>query len=131
MFGQEPRLPVDFFLGCVQDPVPGQVQDWVAEHQARLQVAFEGARERMLAAAGRRKEWHDQQVRESPLPVGELVYLKAHSVRGRQKIQDLWPDGLSGCEGPCRRRSGLHCCSCEQPTQGPEYAGHDEGLSPA
>ncbi|KAI3376863.1 hypothetical protein L3Q82_000112 [Scortum barcoo] len=43
MFGQEPRLPVDFLLGRVQDPTPGMVQDWVVEHQARLQVAFEGA----------------------------------------------------------------------------------------
>ena len=55
LFGQEPRLPVDFLLGCVQDPIPGQVQDWVAEHQARLKVDFEGSRKRMLAAAGRRK----------------------------------------------------------------------------
>ncbi|KAI3358861.1 hypothetical protein L3Q82_015251 [Scortum barcoo] len=58
MFGQEPRLPIDFLLGRVLDPVPGQVQDWVIEHQARLNVAFEGARERLLAAAGRRKEQH-------------------------------------------------------------------------
>lgn len=56
MFGQEPRLPVDFLLGRVQDPVPGEVQDWVPEHHARLRVAFEGARERLSAAAGRRKE---------------------------------------------------------------------------
>ena len=90
MFGQEPRLPIDFLLGRVQDPVPGQVQDWVAEHQARLRVAFDGARERVLAAAGRRKERHDQRVREAPLVVGQLVYLRDHSIRGRQKIQDLW-----------------------------------------
>lgn len=32
MFGQEPRLPVDFLLGRVQEPVPGEVQDWVVEH---------------------------------------------------------------------------------------------------
>ncbi|KAI3366993.1 hypothetical protein L3Q82_009626 [Scortum barcoo] len=61
MFGQEPRLPVDFLLGRVQDPTPGMVQDWVVEHQARLQVAFEGAHERLRVAAGRRKERHDQQ----------------------------------------------------------------------
>ena len=56
MFGQEPRLTVDFLLGRVQDPVPGKVQDWVVEHQARLRVAFEGTRERLLAAASKRKE---------------------------------------------------------------------------
>lgn len=90
MFGQEPRLPVDFLLGRVQDPVPGGVQDWVVEHQARLRVAFEGARERLLAAASKRKERHDQRVRDLPFTVGQLVYLRDHGVRGRHKIQDLW-----------------------------------------
>jgi len=88
--GQEPRLPVDFLLGRIQDPVPGRVQEWVAEHQARLRFTFDGAREKMLAAAGRRKERHDQRVIEAPLPVGQLVYLRDHNVRGRHKIQDLW-----------------------------------------
>ncbi|KAI3359981.1 hypothetical protein L3Q82_014313, partial [Scortum barcoo] len=74
MFGQKPRLPVDFLLGRVQDPTPGLV------HQARLQVAFEGAHERLRVAAGRRKERHDQQVRDAPLPVGQLVYLRDHGV---------------------------------------------------
>ncbi|XP_053285372.1 uncharacterized protein LOC128446371 [Pleuronectes platessa] len=90
MFGQEPRLPVDFLLGRVQDPVPGGVQDWVVEHQARLRVAFEGARERLLAATSKRKSRHDQRVRDLPFTVGQLVYLRDHSVRGRHKIQDLW-----------------------------------------
>ena len=90
MFGQEPRLPADFLLGRVPDPVPGEVQDWVAEHQAKLRAAFEGARGRLLAAAGRRKERHDQQVRDAPLSVGQRVYVRDHSGRGRQKIQDLW-----------------------------------------
>lgn len=41
MFGREPRLPVDFLLGRVRDSEPGEVQDWMTEHQARLKVAFE------------------------------------------------------------------------------------------
>ena len=52
MFGQEPRLPLDFLLGRVESPVNGSVHEWVQEHQARLQVAFEGARERLQQAAG-------------------------------------------------------------------------------
>lgn len=90
MFGQEPRLPVDFLLGRVQDPVPGTVQDWMAEHQAQLKLAFEGARERLAISAQRRKDRHDQGVREAPLQVGQLVYLRDHAARGRHKIQDLW-----------------------------------------
>uniref|UniRef100_A0A3B1IT31 Gypsy retrotransposon integrase-like protein 1 n=1 Tax=Astyanax mexicanus TaxID=7994 RepID=A0A3B1IT31_ASTMX len=90
MFGQEPRLPIDFLLGRVQDPIPGEIQDWVVEHQARLKLAFEGARERLLIAAGRRKERHDQHVRELPLQEGQLVYLRDNTVRGRHKIHDVW-----------------------------------------
>lgn len=33
---------------------------------------------------------HDQLVRDAPLPVGQLVYLRDRSARGRHKIQDLW-----------------------------------------
>ena len=90
MFGREPQLPIDFLLGRVKDPVPGEVQDWIIEHQSRLEIAFEGAKERLLAAAGRRKERHDQKVREVPLQVGQLVYVRDHGVRGRHKIQDIW-----------------------------------------
>ncbi|KAL2099270.1 hypothetical protein ACEWY4_005750 [Coilia grayii] len=94
MFGQEARLPIDFLLGRVEDPIPGKVQDWVVEHQAWLMVAYEGARERLQTAASRRKEKHDQQVRDLPLPVGQLVYIRVLGVRGRQKIQDVWSSVL-------------------------------------
>ncbi|KAI4897396.1 hypothetical protein NFI96_007157 [Prochilodus magdalenae] len=73
MFGRDARLPVDFLLGRVSEPLFGDVHDWVSEHQARLKVAFDGAQERLLQAASRRKERHDQKVREAPLqaPTGE------------------------------------------------------------
>ncbi len=90
MFGQEPRLPVDFLLGRVEKPLAGSVHRWDLEHQDRLQVAFEGAHERLGAAADRRKVRHDLQVRGAPLKEGQLVYLRDHSVRGRHKIHDLW-----------------------------------------
>ncbi|XP_056314361.1 retrovirus-related Pol polyprotein from transposon 412 [Danio aesculapii] len=90
MFGQEPRLPIDFLLGRVREPLAGSVHGWIVEQQDRLQVAFEGARERLGAAADRRKARHDLQVREAPLKEGQLVYLRDHGVRGRCKIQDLW-----------------------------------------
>lgn len=90
MFGQEPRLPVDFLLGRHQEPLAGSVNRWILEQQDLLQVAFEGACERLGAAADRQKARHDLQVREAPLKEGQLVYLRDHSVRGRCKIQDLW-----------------------------------------
>lgn len=81
---------MDFLLGRVQEPVAGGVHHWVEEHQARLQVAFEGARERLQAAAQYRKARHDQRVREKPLIEGQLIYLRDHAFLGRHKIQDLW-----------------------------------------
>ena len=90
MFGQEPRLPIDFLLARVQDPVNGDVHEWIQEHQARLQIAFDGARERLKTAAERRKKGHDQHLRGEPLKEGQSVFLRDLSARGRHKMQDLW-----------------------------------------
>uniref|UniRef100_A0A667ZAE4 Gypsy retrotransposon integrase-like protein 1 n=1 Tax=Myripristis murdjan TaxID=586833 RepID=A0A667ZAE4_9TELE len=90
MFGQEPRLPVDFLLGRVESPAGGSVHEWVQEHQARLQVAFEGARGRLQQAADRRRRTHDQHVRDLPLSEGQLVFLRDFSARGPHKTRDRW-----------------------------------------
>lgn len=90
MFGQEPRLPIDFLLGRVPDPVSGEVHEWIQEHQARLQMAFNGAQERLKTAAARRKKAHDQHIRGEPLKQGQLVLLRDFSARRRHKLQDLW-----------------------------------------
>lgn len=90
MFGQEPRLPLDFLLGRVESPVGGSIHEWVQEHQARLQVACDGARDRLKHAADRRKRVHDQHVRDLPLQEGQLVYLRDFSARGPQKTRDRW-----------------------------------------
>ncbi|XP_028298451.1 uncharacterized protein LOC114460741 [Gouania willdenowi] len=89
-FGQEPYLPIDFLLGRVPEASEGRVEDWVQEHRKRLQVAFEGAQQRLKAAAARRKERHDAGVKSSDLQEKQFVYLQDHSRRGRSKIQDVW-----------------------------------------
>ena len=90
LFGQDPRLPVDFLLGRVHEPASGTVSDWILEHQTRLRLAFEGAQERLATAAARRQEHHNRRVKIAPLQEGQLVYVRDHGIRGRQKIQDLW-----------------------------------------
>ncbi len=90
MFGQEPRVPVDFLLGGVQEAVADNVHNWILEHQTRLQVAFESAREWLKVVAERRKTHYDQNVQCTPLEEGQLVYLRECGIRGRHKIQDLW-----------------------------------------
>lgn len=94
MFGQDPLLPVDFLLGRAPVPEAGSTHDWIVEHQTRLQLAFEGAAERLRAAASRRKAHHDQKVKDSPLQDGQLVYLRDVGVRGRHKIHDVWSSVL-------------------------------------
>lgn len=70
------RLPLEFLLGQVQDPEPGDVQDWIIEHPIRLKATFENAHKKLLVAANRHKECHDQHVQDLPLQVGQLVYLR-------------------------------------------------------
>lgn len=74
----------------MQDPVGDEVHEWLYEHQTRLRLAFEGARERLKVAAERRKDNYDRRVRNDPLEIGQLVWLRDHSAKGRHKIQDLW-----------------------------------------
>uniref|UniRef100_A0A3B5RCP4 Integrase catalytic domain-containing protein n=1 Tax=Xiphophorus maculatus TaxID=8083 RepID=A0A3B5RCP4_XIPMA len=90
MFGQEPRLPLDFLLGRVESPVGGSIHEWVQEHQARLQVAFDGAREHLKHAADRRRQAHDTQVKHLPLKEGQLVFLRDFTARGPHKTRDRW-----------------------------------------
>ncbi|XP_035989238.1 uncharacterized protein LOC118561320 [Fundulus heteroclitus] len=90
MFGQEPRLPLDFLLGRVESPVGGSVHEWVQEHHARLQVAFDGAREHLKHAADRRRQTHDTQVKHRPLKEGQLVFLRDFTARGPYKTRDRW-----------------------------------------
>lgn len=90
MFGQEPQLPVDFLLGRIPGPQSGSVSQWVQEHQRRLEVVFGSVRDRLKQAAEQRKARHDSKAQCEPLGVGQLVYLRDHSARGRNKIQDAW-----------------------------------------
>lgn len=82
MFGQEPRLPVDFLLSRVDSPVGGSVHDWVQEHQAWLKVVFDCSRTRLTQAADQRRRIHDQRVKELPLSECQVVFLHDFSARG-------------------------------------------------
>uniref|UniRef100_A0A8C2FIK4 Gypsy retrotransposon integrase-like protein 1 n=1 Tax=Cyprinus carpio TaxID=7962 RepID=A0A8C2FIK4_CYPCA len=94
MFGQTPRLPVDFLLAGVEDPGGGSVEDWVARHQKGLRVTYGRVKARLEAAAEHRKNLYDQTVRGQPLIEGQLVHLRECGVRGRNKIQNHWSTAL-------------------------------------
>ncbi|KAI2643897.1 Retrovirus-related Pol polyprotein from transposon 17.6 [Labeo rohita] len=89
LFGQEPKFPFDFLLGRVQEPSAGSVHRFWSR-RISCELRFEGACERLDAAANRRKARHDLPVREAALKDGQLAYLHDYSMRGRCKIQDLW-----------------------------------------
>ncbi len=82
MFGPEPRLPIDFLLGRIQQSSGGGVHEWITEHQARMQVAFEGAQERLKAVAEHRKNQHDQHVYDQ--------VVRAPKDRGLCLLLNLW-----------------------------------------
>lgn len=88
LFGQPPRLPVDFLLSRSQ---PTPTTDWIREHQARLHDMHQLAAKRLSQAAAVRKALHEAN-RKGPtekLRVGDVVLLRDHPL-GRNKIQDAW-----------------------------------------
>ena len=91
---QEPQLPIDSLLGRVEEPAPGRVDDWMEEHQRRLQIAYEGARDKLKGTADRRKGRHDQKAGDQGFKEEQLVYRRDHGVRGKNKIQDQWSPTL-------------------------------------
>ncbi|KAG5267031.1 hypothetical protein AALO_G00239040 [Alosa alosa] len=70
--------------------ISGSVDDWLQEHQQRLQTAFDGAKERLREAARIRKERNDQHLTSEDLQEGDLMYLQNKAFQGRAKIQDTW-----------------------------------------
>lgn len=91
MFGREPRLPVDFLLGAELDETEeGQEEDWVQRHQELLEEAYSHVRQRLDARRQHRDQKQEAQVRDPSLSEGDLVYVRNHGVKGRNKIQDVW-----------------------------------------
>lgn len=90
MYGREPRLPLDLFLGEKDQEwravMPTQ---WLAEHLERLRVAHDKAGERLKSQAAKRKERQDKGRTTPDLKTGDLVITRQH-IRGRNKIQDFW-----------------------------------------
>lgn len=74
-------MPIDFLLNQVAGEETGHVNEWTQDHQQRLQIALEGAKERMQAAAQCRKEQHDKRVRYCDLEEGRTVYLLEHNIQ--------------------------------------------------
>ncbi|KAL8614109.1 hypothetical protein ACOMHN_026326 [Nucella lapillus] len=88
MFGREPRLPLDLFLGEQSEGGERMPAEWLKEHLKRLRAAHDKAGEQIRAEAAKRKERHDQGRQVSDLRPNDLVVTKQH-YRSRCKIQDF------------------------------------------
>ena len=90
LFGEEPQLPVDALLGNTKSSSTAGYVDWVRTHRNRLREAHELADKQQRIAAAKRKARHDVNVTESKLAIGDFVYIRDRTWRGRNKIQDIW-----------------------------------------
>ena len=90
LFGEEPQLPVDSLLGNTKSSSTAGYVDWVRTHRNRLREAHELADKQQRIAAAKRKARHDVNVTESKLAIGDFVYIRDRTWRGRNKIQDIW-----------------------------------------
>lgn len=89
-FGRDPILPIDHMLQAVDQEDGSQcVEEWITEHQERLNTAFKLAKEKTEKEALRRRTRHDKKAEDTSLPVGTTVFLRKR-VEGRNKIQDVW-----------------------------------------
>ena len=90
LFGDEPRLSVDALVANHNSvPTAGYV-NWVRTHRNRLRDAHELADQQQRIAAAKRTARHDAKVTESRLTIGDFVYIRDRTFRGRNKIQDRW-----------------------------------------
>ena len=90
LYGQEARLPIDAILPIPNSTSSAGYVDWVRTHRNRLREAHALADRNQRLAAAKRKERHDIDITESLLAVGDFVYVRDRSCRGRNKIQDIW-----------------------------------------
>ena len=89
-FGRDPVLPIDHMLQTVeQEDGSGCVEEWIIEHQERLDTAFKLAAEKTENEGLRRRVRNDAKAQVTTLSVGTKVFLR-NRVQGRNKIQDVW-----------------------------------------
>ena len=91
MFGQCPRLPIDFvfpthkIMGTLR-----LVDNYMAELITALKKSFELAQNLTQVEASRQKWRHNQRASTVTLNLGEVVLVKNDQVVGKSKIKDHW-----------------------------------------
>ena len=93
MFGRQPRLAVDAFLGIKPNAESSTSQtEYARKLKARLDFAYRKATDEAQKQSERYKANYDLRVRENKLEVGDRVLVEKVGHRGKHKIADLWEE---------------------------------------
>ena len=99
MFGQWPRLPVDFVFPTVgsseaptREASTRKVDTYVASVRDQLRSALREVQAQSTAEACQQKQHYDRKVGTVNLKPGDLVLVKADAWKGKRKIKDRWDE---------------------------------------
>ena len=99
MFGQKPRLPVDFYFATFRSTeVPMRqastkhVDEYMASVQDSLRTTLQEAQTQSMAEACWQKWYYDHKMGTMNLKPGNLVLVKADAFKGKRKIRDRWEE---------------------------------------
>ena len=115
MFGQRPRLPVDFYFPIFRSAEAPMreasaicVDKYVATVWDRLRTALWEAQTQLTAEACWQKWYHDWKIGTMNLKPGDLVLVKADAFKGKRKNRDRWE--RETCEVVCQITTGVPSC---------------------
>ena len=99
MFGQQPRLLVDFVsptIGSNEAPMreasTRSVDVYVASVRDRLRSTLQEAQAQSTTEACQQKWYYDRKIGTVNLKPGDLVLVKADAWKGKRKIKDRWEE---------------------------------------
>ena len=99
MFGQWPRLPVDFIfptIGSNEAPMgetsARSVDVYVASVRDRLRSTLWEMQAQSTAEACQQKQYYDRKIGAVNLKPGDLVLVEADAWKGKRKIKDRWEE---------------------------------------
>ena len=99
MFGQQPRLPVDFVfptIGSSEAPMretsARKVDTYIASVRDRLRSTLREVQAQSTTEARRQKWYYDRKVGAVNLKPDNLVLVKAGAWKGKRKIKDRWDE---------------------------------------
>ncbi|XP_042563837.1 uncharacterized protein LOC122132932 isoform X2 [Clupea harengus] len=90
VFGRHARLPVDQLAGLERPEQRGPLQDWVQQHHARLQNAYQLVKERNQHRQQQDQGRRNQGPKAQPLLPGERVFVRDFRRRARGKLGYHW-----------------------------------------